>query len=342
MDIFKSFIKRNKCLIIAEAGVNHNGSLKLAKKLIKAAKEAKADAVKFQTFKTETLITENAPKAKYQIDSTGSISQYEMLKNLELSKNEFEKLINYSRKKGMMFLSTPFDIESVDLLDSLDIPLFKLGSGEITNFPLIDQVSKTGKPIILSTGMATLGEIEEVLNRINKENTILLHCVTSYPVNFNDVNLNLIQTLKNAFKVPVGFSDHTLGIEMAIAATALGSCVIEKHLTLDKGLEGPDHKASLEPKEFCQMVQSIRNVENGMGTGIKELSKEEREIKLITRKSITANFDIPKGNIITQNMLSIRRPGTGIKPKYFDTIIGKTSTKNIKAGEVLKWHMIRD
>ncbi|MBP2044980.1 N-acetylneuraminate synthase [Methanobacterium aggregans] len=329
--------------IIAEAGVNHNGSLKTAKKLIDAAKEAGADAVKFQTFKTEKILTKNAQKAEYQKKTTAEDSQYEMIKKLELSPNDFRELADYADKKGITFLSSPFDIESVDLLDELGVPLFKLASGEITNFPLLEHIADKGKPVILSTGMADLGEIGEAINLFENKipELILMHCVTSYPAKVEDVNLKVIKTLKCAFKLPVGFSDHTLGIEMDVAAVAMGACALEKHFTLDKNMDGPDHKASLEPAEFKEMVNAVRNVEKGMGTGIKRLTVEEAEIKRIARKSIVANVNIGPGTVLTESMLTVKRPGSGIEPKYFNSLIGKTITSKINKDDVLIWDMLR-
>jgi len=251
------------CFIIAEAGVNHNGSIELAKKLIDAAKDAGADAVKFQTFKTENVVVKDAQKAEYQKETTGEGSQYEMIKKLELTEEDFRELADYAKEKDIMFLSSPFDKESVDLLNELDVPAFKVGSGEITNLPLLRYIAKKEKPIILSTGMSTLGEIEEALDVIRSEGVediILLHCVSNYPARIEDVNLRALGTLKQAFKLPVGFSDHTLGITAPIAAVALGACVIEKHFTLDRNLPGPDHKASLEPEELKEMAKAIREV----------------------------------------------------------------------------------
>lgn len=328
--------------IIAEAGVNHNGSLDLAKKLVNAAKESGADAIKFQTFKTEDLVTKDAKKAEYQNKTTRENSQYEMIKKLELSDDDFRELALYADKKGIMFLSTPFDIESVNLLDEIGVPLFKLGSGEITNFPLLQHVASKGRPVILSTGMATMDEIEEAVDLLHDKvkSLTLMHCVTSYPAEIHDTNLKVIETLRSTFKVPVGFSDHTPGIEMAMAAVALGSDVIEKHFTLNKNLEGPDHKASLEPPEFKKMVHSIRNVESGMGNGIKKLTDTEKEIKRVARKSIVARVQIPQETIITEDMLAVKRPGTGIKPKYLESIIGKKTTSEIKKDEVIRWNLL--
>jgi len=331
------------CFIIAEAGVNHNGSVELAKKLIDAAKDAGADAVKFQTFKTENVVVKDAQKAEYQKETTGEGSQYEMIKKLELAEEDFRELADYAEKKDIMFLSSPFDKESVDLLHELDVPAFKVGSGEITNLPLLRYIAKKGKPIILSTGMSTLGEIEEALDVIRSEGVediILLHCVSNYPARIEDVNLRAMGTLKQAFKLPVGFSDHTLGITAPIAAVALGACVIEKHFTLDRNLPGPDHKASLEPDELKEMVKDIREVEKALGNGIKKPTKEEEEVKKVARKSIVAKVDISKGAIITEDMLDVKRPGTGIEPKYLKFIIGRKTKEDIKKDDVIRFEMI--
>ena len=339
----KSGKEINSCFIIAEAGVNHNGSVELAKKLVDAAKEAGADAVKFQTFKTKNLVTKNARKAEYQIKNSGEESQYEMIKKLELSDDEFWEIAKYAEDKGLIFLSSPFDEESVDLLDEIDIPAFKIASGEITNFPLLKHIAKKQKPVILSTGMSTIGEVEEALQLIEKynDNIILMHCLTNYPAKKEDANLNVIKTLEYAFKKPVGFSDHTSGIEMSVAAVALGSCVIEKHFTIDKNLPGPDHKASLEPHEFSAMVKAIRNVEKGLGNGVKKPTTEEIEIKKLVRKSIVTKEDIPKGSILTEEMLDIKRPGTGIEPKYIKELIGRELIENVKKDNLLKWNQLK-
>lgn len=328
--------------IIAEAGVNHNGSLEMAKKLIDAAKESGADAVKFQTFKSEEVVTKNAEKAEYQKKTTTENSQYEMIKKLELSADDFKELFSYADKKDIIFLSSPFDLDSIDVLNELNVPAFKFGSGEITNFPSLEHAATKGRPVILSTGMATLGEIEEAFNLLKEKisDIILMHCVTSYPARTEDANLKVIETFKCAFKVPIGFSDHTVGIEMAVAAVAMGACVIEKHFTLDKNLDGPDHKASLEPDELKRMIKSIRNVEKGMGNGEKRITDEEKQIKEVARKSIVSTTYIPKGSIIKKEDLSIKRPGTGIKPKYIDFLIGKKAKFDIELDEILKWDKI--
>jgi N-acetylneuraminate synthase len=341
MNIFK--ISENRTFIIAEVGVNHKGDIKLAKKLINVAKDAGADAVKFQTFKAKDVVTQNAEKAKYQKETTGEGSQYDMIKKLELTEEDFRELADYAKEKDILFLSSPFDKESVDLLYELDVSVFKVGSGEITNFPLLKHMAKKEKPIILSTGMATLGEVEEALNVIRNEGVeevILLHCVSDYPARMKDVNLRAMETLKQAFKVPVGFSDHTLGITASIAAVALGACVIEKHFTLDRNLLGPDHKASLNPEELKEMVRAIRNVEKALGEGIKRPTKEEEEVKKVARRSIVAKIDIPEGAIITEDVLDVKRPGTGIEPKYLNSVIGKRAKENIKKDDIISWNRL--
>ena len=331
-----------KTFIIAEIGVNHNGSVELAKKMIKSASECGVDAVKFQTFNSEDLVTENAKTASYQEKNTNENSQLKMLKKLELTFDNFKELNEYALKNNVMFISSPFDIKSVDLLEKLDVPLYKLGSGELTNFELIDYVQKTGKPIIISTGMATLDEIKETYDFIeNKDNLIILHCITGYPTSFEEANLNFIKTLQKEFDVPIGFSDHSPGIELPIAAVALGACVVEKHFTLDKNLEGPDHKASLNPKEFKAMVDAIRNVEVAMGDGVRKFSDNEEEIKKVARKSIVLNQDVKKGTVLQREMLSIKRPGTGIPPKFINDIIGKEIIEDLKSGTVVLWENLK-
>lgn len=332
------------CFIIAEAGVNHNGSVELAKELIDAAKDAGADAVKFQTFKAEKVVIPDVGKAEYQKETTGvEESQYEMIEKLELTENDFKELADYAKKKDIIFLSSPFDKESVDLLDRFGVPAFKVGSGEITNFPLLRHIAKKGKLIILSTGMATLGEVERalrVIREVGVGDIVLLHCVTNYPAKMEDVNLRAIETLKHAFKLPVGFSDHTLGITVPIAAISLGAVVVEKHFTLDKNLPGPDHKASLEPEELREMVKVIKDVEKAFGDGIKKPAKEEEEIKKVARRSAVAKVDILKGTTIKEDMLDVKRPGTGIAPKYMEMIIGKKAKEDIRKDEIVTWKMI--
>lgn len=330
--------------VIAEAGVNHNGDVNMAEKLIDAAKDAVADAVKFQTFKAEHVVTREAEKAAYQKETTGTEeSQYDMIRKLELTRGDFEKLFNYAQKKEIVFLSSPFDKDSVDLLDELGMPAFKIGSGEITNFPLLEYIARKGKPIILSTGMATLREVEEALQVIQGQGVqdiILLHCITSYPAIAKDINLKAMETMSVAFNLPVGLSDHTVGMAIPIAAVALGACVIEKHFTLDKKLPGPDHRASLEPEELRQMIEAIRDVESAMGNGIKRPTEKEEEIKKAARRSIVAKVDIPQGTTITEDMLDIKRPGNGIEPKYIDKIIGATVKVDINRDDRLTWSKI--
>jgi N,N'-diacetyllegionaminate synthase len=321
------------CFIIAEAGVNHNGSFELAKKLIDTAHTAQADAVKFQTFNPEELVTACAEKAEYQKRGAPEESQYEMLKKLQLKKDDFLGLASYAEKKGITFLSTPFDRESVDLLCDV-VPAFKIPSGEITNFPLLRYVRDKRKPIILSTGMATLAEVEDALD-IFRRDVVLLHCVTDYPASMEEVNLRAIATLRHAFGVPVGFSDHTRGMTASVAAVALGACVIEKHFTLDRTLPGPDHRASLEPDELRELVRAIRDVEKALGTGIKRPTPEEETIKKVVRKSVVAVTDIPEGTRITPEMVNLKRPGTGIEPRYLELVIGRKAQNHIKDGQVI-------
>jgi N,N'-diacetyllegionaminate synthase len=330
--------------ITAEAGVNHNGDIGLAKELVDVAKDAGADAVKFQAFKAENVVIKKAEKARYQKEATGSEeSQYEMIKKLELTGEDFKELADYANKKGIMFLASPFGKKSVDMLDEIGVPAFKVASGEITNFPLLKYVAKKGKPVILSTGMATLGEIEEALRVIRNQGThdvVLLHCVTSYPAKVEDVNLRAIQTLKCAFKLPVGFSDHTLGITVPIAAVALGAVLIEKHFTLDRNLLGPDHRASLEPDELKRMVRAIREVEKALGDGVKKPTEDEKRIKKVVRRSIVAKVEIPKETVITEDMLDLKRPGTGIEPKHLNKVIGKIAKRDIKPGELITFEKL--
>lgn len=327
------------CFIIAEAGVNHNGDINLAKKLIDVAQEAGADAVKFQTFRAEELVTETAEKAEYQKETTNpEESQFAMIKKLELAARDFEELFVYTQRQGILFLSSPFDNWSVDLLEKLGVPAFKIPSGEITNFPLLKYIAEKKKPIILSTGMSTLKEVEEALEVIRNEGVaeiILLHCVSSYPAKMEDMNLRAMATLQETFLLPVGLSDHTLGITIPIAAVALGACVVEKHFTLDKNLPGPDHKASLEPGELQKMVAAIRDVEKALGDGVKKLTMEEEENKKVARRSIVAKVDIAKGTVIAEEMLAMKRPGTGLEAKSMNLIIGGRAKENIKSGETI-------
>jgi N-acetylneuraminate synthase len=330
--------------IIAEAGVNHNGDPTLAKQLIDKAAAAGADAVKFQTYHAENLVTCTAEKAGYQKNTSGSEeSQYEMLKKLELPDDVFQKLSDYAKKKKILFLSTPFDEESVDLLDRTGVPAYKISSGEITNFPLLKKIAEKKKPVILSTGMATLGEVEAAFHYLKKqgaEDIILLHCTTSYPAAPPSVNLRAMETLQCAFQVPVGYSDHTVGIVIPIAAAAMGACVLEKHFTLDKSLPGPDHKASLEPDELRAMVKAIRDVEIARGNGSKKPDEDEELIKKVARRSIVARRDIEPGSCLKEGDLIIKRPGTGIEPKYWELILQRKTQSHIQKDQVIHWDMI--
>ena len=267
-----------------------------------------------------------------------------MIKKLELSERDFEELFSYAQKKGIIFLSSPFDKRSVDLLDAIGVSAFKIGSGEITNLLLLKHIARKKKPIILSTGMSTIGEIKEALGIIQKEGAeeiILLHCVSCYPAKVEDMNLRVIETLGHTFKLPIGLSDHTLGITIPIAAVALGACIIEKHFTLDKNLSGPDHRASLEPEELKEMIKAIRDIERAMGDGIKRPTAEEEENKKAAQRSIVAKVDIPEGVIITEQMLDIKRPGIGIKPKYLDMVVGRRTKENIKLGELITFTRLK-
>ncbi|MDR3594099.1 N-acetylneuraminate synthase [Clostridium sp.] len=330
----------NKVFIIAEAGVNHNGSIELAKKLIDVAVEAKVDAVKFQTFISEKVISQNAKKAKYQIEVTGiEESQLEMVKKLELSFKQFYELKKYCDTKPIMFLSTPFDLESIDFLNQLDMKIFKIPSGEITNYPYLKKVGKFNKKVILSTGMSYLKEIEEAIKALRENGTTditVLHCNTEYPTPFEDVNLNAMNTIKEKLNVEIGYSDHTIGIDVSIAAAAMGAKVIEKHFTLDKNMNGPDHKASLEPSELKEMVRGIRNVEKAMGSGEKTPSKSEIKNLNIVRKSIVANKFIKKGEEFTEENLTCKRPGDGLSPMRWEEVIGKIAKKDFYEDEMIE------
>ncbi|MEE1250762.1 MAG: N-acetylneuraminate synthase [Lachnospiraceae bacterium] len=326
--------------IIAEAGDNHNGNFDLALQLVDKAVEAGADCVKFQTFVTENVVSKFAEKAEYQKENTGADeNQYEMIKKLELSFDQFREIQAYCQKKGIIFLSTPFDLDSIDFLQEINIPFWKIPSGEITNLPYLIRIAKTGKDIILSTGMSTMEEIASALDilKCNGAGKItLLHCNTEYPTPYEDVNLRAMKTLKDTFQVPVGYSDHTQGIEVPIAAVASGACVIEKHFTLDKTMEGPDHKASLEPDELKNMVSAIRNIEKAMGAEEKFPTKSEKKNITIARKSIVAKCDIKKGEQLTEDNLYVKRPGDGISPmKWFD-VIGTTAIRNFKEDELIE------
>lgn len=324
----------NKVFIIAEAGVNHNGSIELAKKLIDVASSSGANAIKFQTFKAISLVSKNAQKAGYQKQTTGNgESQFEMIKKLELDVDAHRELMAYCAEKKILFLSSPFDHDSIDLLSNLGLEIFKIPSGEITNLPYLRYIGSLDKQIILSTGMSNLGEIEAALNILTesgtkRKNISVLHANTMYPTPMEDVNLRAMQTIGRTFGVVYGYSDHTLGIEVDIAAVAMGATIIEKHFTLDKSMKGPDHKASLEPDELLAMVSGIRNIEKALGSNIKRPSPSEKENINIARKSIVASIAIKKGDTLTTNNITVKRPGVGINPMAWDRIIGMKSNKD--------------
>ena len=326
--------------IIAEAGVNHNGNIIIAKKMIDFAKEAGVDYIKFQTFIPENLVSKYAKIAEYQkIATVSDESQLQMLRKLMLSKNEFIELSDYCKATSIGFISTPFDLESVDFLNSFNMDFWKVPSGEITNLPYLVEIAKTGKPIILSTGMSDLDEIDAALNVLHSNGAgkiTLLHCNTQYPTPIEDVNLNAMLTLKDRYKCDVGYSDHTLGIEVPIAAVGLGATVIEKHFTLSSDMEGPDHKASLEPKEFKSMVSAIRNIEKALGTGNKVASPSETENKDIARKSIVASRMIKKGEVFSKDNITTKRPGSGISPMRWYNVIGAVAKRDFQEDELIE------
>ncbi len=352
--------------IIAEAGVNHNGSLDMARQLIDVAAEAGADAVKFQTFKAQNLVSKSAPKADYQVGTTGANeSQFDMIQKLELDESAHRQLMAHCQKRGIQFLSTPFDFESVDLLsDTFDLPCLKIPSGEITNGPLLLYVAQAGKPIILSTGMSTLDEVEQALGVLAygfvgdgqspsrdafqeafgsaegqtalREKVRLLHCTTEYPAPFEDVNLRAMDTLAESFNLPVGFSDHTTGITVAIAAVARGAVVIEKHFTLDRNLSGPDHRASLEPSELKEMIRSIREVEMALGDGVKKPAASELKNLLVARQSLVAKSEIKAGEVFTPDNLGTKRPGDGVSPMTYWDFLGRKAVNDYQLDEKVK------
>ena len=331
-----------KTIIIAEAGVNHNGSLDIAKQLINVASEAGADYVKFQTFNSKLVVTASANQADYQIKNTEiNESQLDMISKLELSHENHYELLKYAKSCNIKFFSTAFDLPSIKFLNELGLDLFKIPSGEITNLPYLRLIGSYGKPIILSTGMSTLGEIEDALRVLedsgtNRKKITLLHCTTEYPAPLIEVNLKAIHTLRQAFGIDVGYSDHTEGIEISIAAVSLGASIIEKHFTLDRSLPGPDHKASIEPKELKLLISSIRNVELAFGDGIKRVTNSELKNITIARKSLVANANISKGDIFTEYNISVKRPGTGINPMRYDEIIGKCASKNFSFDDLIE------
>ena len=325
--------------IIAEAGVNHNGSFDLACRLVDAAKAAGADCIKFQTFRAQNLVSRNAGKADYQKDTTGDGSQADMLSKLELSYDAFSRLKQYCEEVGITFLSTPFDLESVAFLDELGVPFWKIPSGEVTNLPYLEALAKTGRPVVMSTGMCEMGEIEAALRVLREHGTSdirLLHCNTEYPTPFADVNLRAMETMRRAFGVEVGYSDHTKGIEVPIAAVALGATIIEKHFTLNRNMEGPDHKASLEPDELAAMVSAIRNIEQALGSGEKTASPSERKNIAVARKSIVAKRAIKAGERLTEDDLTVKRPGSGISPMRWRDVLGTAAIRDFEEDEMIE------
>ncbi len=325
--------------IIAEAGVNHNGSFELACRLVDVAKAAGVDCIKFQTYKSKNLVSKNAQKADYQKTTTGDGSQVDMLKKLELSFDEFLKLREYCDQAGICFLSTPFDFESIDFLNSLNMPFWKIPSGEITNFPYLVALARTGKPVVMSTGMCDMMEIETAIKVLRENGTKeikLLHCNTEYPTPFEDVNLRAMQTMRDAFDLDVGYSDHTKGIEVPIAAVAMGATIIEKHFTLDRNMEGPDHKASLEPDELESMVSCIRHIEQALGNGGKRPSPSEKKNITVARKSIVAKRAIRTGEVFTEENITVKRPGNGISPMKWLEVIGTKAVRDFEEDEMIE------
>jgi N-acetylneuraminate synthase/N,N'-diacetyllegionaminate synthase len=330
--------------IIAEAGVNHNGDVELAKRLVDVAVTSGADAIKFQTFKAEECTTAAAKKAQYQQENTGGEeNQFDMIKKLELSYEAFEEIKSYCDSQKIEFISTPDGLQSLEYLMKLQVDRIKIGSTEVTNYPFLKAIAEKQKPIILSTGMSTLGEVETAIEHLLKTGNhqiMLMHCTTDYPTQIEDVNLRAMVTMREAFKVPVGLSDHTLTNEAAIAAVALGAVVIEKHITLDKTLEGPDHKASMEPREFKKYVEAIRSTEKLLGNGVKQPTSRERIMMAEVRRSMVAAKDLPKGTKLQEHMLTFKRPGWGIAPKFLDVVIGSTTKNDIAKDELIQWQDI--
>lgn len=333
----------DRVFVIAEAGVNHNGNLDRALALVDAAAEAECDAVKFQTFRASALAAKSAEMASYQKTNTQRAeSQQDMLRRLELSDADHLALRQRARERGLLFFSTAFDSPSLEFLQSLDIPLWKIPSGEITNLPYLKRVAAMGKPVILSTGMATLAEIDEAVSALlahglQRQRLAILHCTTDYPTQWQHVNLRAMQSLASAFGTAIGYSDHTLGGEISVAAVALGARVIEKHFTLDRELPGPDHRASLEPQELAAMVAQIRHVEQALGDGLKRPTEPEIQNRRVARKSIVAGRAIHRGEVFSEDMLTVKRPGTGISPMHWDAVIGRTASHNFEADELIQW-----
>ena len=333
------------CFVIAEAGVNHNGSVDLACRLVDDAQRAGADAVKFQTFTAERLVTRQAAKAEYQrLAGDPDESQFDMLRALELSRTAHEVIIERCRRQGILFLSSPFDEPSVEMLDELGVPAFKIGSGELTNLPFLADVARRGKLVILSTGMASLDEVAAAVRAVREagnEQLLLLHCVSNYPAAPRDINLRAMRTMADAFQVPVGYSDHTVGIHIPVAAVAMGACLIEKHLTSTRELSGPDHQASMEPAEFTELVQAIRAVESAFGDGRKVPAASEESTALVARKSLVAATDIAPGTALTEELIAVRRPGTGLPPAMRSGLVGRVARVPIPQGTLIAIEMLR-
>ena len=329
--------------VIAEAGVNHNGDLSIAMELIEVAANAGADAVKFQTFIAENAITVNAAKADYQkVTTDAQESQLEMARRLELSFDDFRQLHSYCAERNILFLSTPFDFESVDFLEELGVVAYKVSSGDLTTHPLLEHIAHKGKPVILSTGMADLSEVEEavtVVRNAGNGQLALLHCVTNYPAEPDDINLRAMHTMKNTFGVPVGYSDHTIGYEITLAAVALRAAIVEKHFTISREMPGPDHAASLEPDELTSMIRAVRNVERALGNGEKRPALSEASNALVARRSIIATRDIAAGSVISRDSLGLKRPGSGLAPRMLQEVVGHTARVDVKAGELLRLDM---
>tara|TARA_B100001971_G_C18204056_1_gene546434 strand:- start:70 stop:1122 length:1053 start_codon:yes stop_codon:yes gene_type:complete len=329
------------CFIIAEAGVNHNGNLEMAHRLVDVAVHAEADAVKFQTFKAQEVISVQAPKAAYQLQTTdGAESQLEMAQRLELPYHAFRELHEGCLQKGISFLSTPFDVESTDFLDEMGVEAFKVPSGEITNLPFLDHIARKHKLVILSTGMSSLEEVESairVIDRAGNRDVILLHCTSSYPADPAESNLRAMETMRNAFGLPIGYSDHTPGIEVSLAAVALGACVIEKHVTLDHSLPGPDHRASIDPSELQALVRGVRCVESSLGDGIKRPARGELDTMAVARRSLVAKRSLQSGTVLNIGDIAIKRPGTGIAPSELQCVMGRTLVRSLERDQLLKW-----
>ena len=338
--------KEQSCFIIAEAGVNHTGDISLAKKLIDAAVDAGVDAVKFQTWVTEDLVTKTAPKANYQVETTGGEgSQFEMIKKLELPFESFKTLKKYCDDRNIIFLSTPDEEKSVDFLQSINVPAFKLSSGELTNFRMLKKIALQGKPIIISTGMSTINQIKEsivILEKNGSKEIIILHCNVNYPTENKDVNLRVIQTLKEEFNYPIGFSDHTMSVEVPVASVALGATVVEKHFTLDRNMDGPDHSSSLEPNELKNMVEMIRSVEVALGSPEKIITESEKGNIGVMRKVIVASHDLKKGEILKSSDIAMKRAGDGLEPKFESKILGMKLIKSVSEDESVTLEMLEN